>query len=97
LTQADKDAFIAGWMNRKVLDDVQIGDLSTFEQGDLNFDGITNIFDLAIMQAALPGAGLGSITANDLLGVPEPAAATMLLFALFGLSLSRSQRRQSAR
>jgi hypothetical protein len=97
LTQADKDDFIDGWMNRKELDGVQIGDLSTFEQGDLNFDGITNIFDLAIMQSALPGAGLSPITSNDLLGVPEPAAAALILWALAAMSLQRRQRPQTLR
>ena len=89
LTQADKDAFIAGWMDRKVINGIQIGDLSTFEQGDLNFDGITNISDLAIMQSALPGAGIGAITGDELLGVPEPATAALLLWALVGTSLCR--------
>jgi hypothetical protein len=97
LTQADKDAFIAGWMERKVINGVQIGDLATFEQGDLNLDGITNIFDLAIMQNALPGAGLSPITANDLAGVPEPTAAALLVLAVAAASLGRRQRRQNLR
>jgi hypothetical protein len=97
LTQADKDAFIAGWMDRKVINGTQIGDLSTFENGDLNFDGITDIFDLAIMQSALPGAGLGGITANDLLGVPEPASVVILLSFLAASSLfARAPRRSRA-
>jgi hypothetical protein len=74
LTQADKDAFIAGWMNRKTVNGIQVGDLQTFGMGDLNFDGITNIFDLALMQSALSGAGMGGITEAELLrgAVPEP-------------------------
>jgi hypothetical protein len=87
LTQADKDAFIAGWMDKKIINGLQIGDLQTYSQGDINFDGITNIHDLVLMQDALSGAGVSPITANDLSGVPEPAAAALLLLAMAGTSL----------
>jgi hypothetical protein len=93
LTQADKDAFIAGWMDRKVVNGVQIGDLSTFEAGDINFDGITDIFDLVVMQGALPGAGMGAITEAELFGltVPEPSALVLVMLGLFatGTGLNR--------
>jgi hypothetical protein len=97
LTQADKDLFIAGWMSKKVINGVQIGDLETFEDGDLNFDGITNIFDLALMQAALAGAGMGGITEADLLGatVPEPASLVLLFSAVLAAGSAARRRRQS--
>jgi hypothetical protein len=81
LTQADKDAFIAGWMFRKVINGFQIGDLETFGKGDLNLDGVTDIFDLALMQDALFGAGMGAITEAELLRSSVPEPTTMLLFA----------------
>lgn len=93
LTQADKDAFIAGWMDRRVVNGLQLGDLQSFEQGDLNLDGITNIFDLVLMQDALSGAGMGAITAADLAGVPEPS--TGLLFLLAAFAVPRRFRRHS--
>jgi hypothetical protein len=92
LTQDDKDAFIEGWMDKKVINGFQIGDLDTFEAGDLNLDGITNIFDLAIMQGALSGAGMGAITSAELAGIPEPASIVLLLTALTA-SLARRRRR----
>jgi hypothetical protein len=86
LNQADKDDFIAGWMNEHLVDDVRVGDLNSLASGDLNFDGITDIFDLAIMQNALTGNGLSAITAAELHSsrVPEPAGAlaAVLLLAL---------------
>ena len=95
LTDADKTAFIAGWMNRKVVNGLQIGDLQTFGQGDLNLDGITNIFDLAMMQDALSGAGIGAITAADLAGsVPEPSTGMLILLAAAAASSIRSGRRR---
>jgi hypothetical protein len=85
LNQADKDAFIAGWMDRRLVNGIQIGDMASRAQGDLNLDGITNIQDLLLLQNALPGAGLGTITAAELAGVPEPATAGLLLLGAIAL------------
>jgi hypothetical protein len=97
LNQADKDAFIGGWMDRRVVGGFQIGDMASRAQGDLNLDGITNIKDLLLFQNALAGAGLGAITAADLQGgVPEPTAflliATTLLFFPCRRNAARSLR-----
>ena len=89
LTQADKDAFIAGWMDRRIVNGFQVGDMLSRSQGDLNLDGITDIHDLAVFQSALSGAGLGTISAADLRGVPEPSTALMLLISTIGLQLIR--------
>jgi hypothetical protein len=96
LTQADKDAFIAGWMDRRLVSGIQIGDLASRAQGDLNLDGITNIHDLLILQNALPAAGLAAISAADLeAAVPEPATVAVALVATFALTNLRQQRRPS--
>jgi hypothetical protein len=81
LSQADKNAFISGWMSRRLINGIQIGDMVSRGQGDLNLDGITNIFDLLILQNALSGAGMAAITAADFErgAVPEPSAAALLL------------------
>jgi hypothetical protein len=88
---SDKNAFIAGWLHTHVINGVQIGDMASRAQGDLNFDGITNIQDLLLMQNALTGAGLGSITAAQLSGVPEPATALLVVLALLPLAVGRSR------
>jgi Concanavalin A-like lectin/glucanases superfamily len=99
LTTADKDAFIAGWLDRKVLNGLQIGDLSTFEQGDINFDGITNLADLVLMQGALSGAGMGGITDADLYGgpVPEASSLVLVLSTIWVSGLLRTNRRRFKR
>jgi hypothetical protein len=95
LTQADKDLFIAGWMDRKVVNGVQLGDLTTYGQGDLNFDGITNIQDLLVMQNAIISAGLEAITAAELQGVPEPSTVVFAVFAaVTAVVLGRAPRRR---
>jgi Concanavalin A-like lectin/glucanases superfamily len=93
--QLDKTAFIAGWLDRKLINNIQIGDLSTHSQGDLNFDGITDIHDLLVFQNALSGAGMAAITAVELQGaVPEPSSALLGLLTAAGLtSFSRFRER----
>ena len=87
LNQADKDAFIAGWMDRRLVNGIQVGDLTSRGQGDLNLDGITNIQDLLVFQNALSSAGMAAITAAELQGVPEPSTAMLLIFSAAVISL----------
>ena len=88
---ADKTAFIAGWLQKHVVNGVQIGDMASHAQGDLNLDGITNIQDLLLMQNALTGAGMGTITAADLSGVPEPSTFVLMLLAMMAMPRRRSR------
>jgi hypothetical protein len=91
LNQADKDAFIAGWMDRRIVGGFQIGDMMSRGQGDLNLDGVTDIHDLLVFQNALSGAGIGTITAADLQGaVPEPATFLLMMTTLMFLPRRRS-------
>ncbi len=91
LDAADKTAFIAGWMEKRLVNGVQIADMQSRSQGDLNLDGITNIQDLLLFQNALIGAGIGTITSADLGGVPEPSTLVLLLTAI-GAMPRRSRR-----
>jgi hypothetical protein len=80
-TSADVTAFIAGWRFENRVDGVLIGDLASHAKGDLNFDGITDIKDLAIIQGLLPAAGLPLIDASQL-GVPEPSSAGLAVIGI---------------
>ncbi|MEX2307991.1 MAG: LamG-like jellyroll fold domain-containing protein [Pirellulales bacterium] len=95
LNQADKNAFIAGWMDQRLINGIQIGDMLSRGQGDLNLDGITNIQDLLIFQNALASAGLGGVTAAELQRgtVPEPSTTLLFLLAAVATPLLRSGRR----
>jgi hypothetical protein len=96
LNQTDKDDFIAGWRDKRLVNGIQVGDLTSHGQGDLNFDGITDIKDLVLIQNALPGAGLGSISAADLLhAVPEPTFVPLLFASLVPLAFRRTRRRRT--
>jgi hypothetical protein len=95
LNQADKDAFIAGWLDRRLVNGIQIGDMLSRGGGDLNLDGITDIHDLLVLQNALPAAGLSAITAAELsAAVPEPATALLLLTAVVFALPSRNRNRK---
>ncbi|MCI0334838.1 MAG: substrate-binding domain-containing protein [Planctomycetes bacterium] len=95
---ADKTAFIAGWLDRRLVGGIQVGDMVSLGQGDLNFDGITDIRDLIIMQGALAGAGMGAITAAELAGtVPEPSATVLGLWGSFAAAFLGRSRRQNRR
>ncbi len=94
LTQADKDAFITGWMHKRLVNGIEIGDMTSHAQGDLNLDGITDIQDLVIMQHALTGSGLGAISAAQLTSVPEPSALMLLMCSPCLIALHRSRRWQ---
>jgi len=61
---------------QKLVNNVPVGDLTTILKGDLNFDGMTNLSDMAILRSAIAGSGSGSsfnLTALNNVGVPEPA------------------------
>jgi len=75
LDQLDKNDFIAGWMRDNLVNDIRVPDLKSYAAGDLDFDGITDIIDLVLIQAALPLAGLRTIAAAELNGI----AATVCL------------------
>jgi hypothetical protein len=95
LDGADKTAFINGWFDQHVVNGMRLGDYNTRLAGDLNLDGITNIFDLAVLQNALNAAGLPAVTPAELAAaaVPEPAGLCMAAAAgLVGLARLRSQR-----
>jgi hypothetical protein len=92
-TAADVTAFIAGWRFQNRVNGVLIGDINSHAKGDLNFDGITDVKDLAIIQNLLPAAGLPLID-PAVLSVPEPATIGLLLVAVaVGTHASRRSRR----
>lgn len=93
LNASDKTAFVNGWLDRRLVNGVQIGDLVSRGQGDLNLDGITNIQDLLIFQNALIGAGIGTLTAADFAGVPEPSTLGLALLAVAWLVGARRTNR----
>lgn len=94
----DVSDFIDGWRYEKRVNGVRIGDLESYSKGDLNLDGITNIFDLNMMQAALRDQGMAAITAAQLAGgitVPEPSTLALLLAVVSGAYLQQSRHRRS--
>ena len=75
LTEADIQAFVAGWLTTG-----HLGDYERFTHGDLNFDGITDIRDAVILDQALSGTGLSFLSE-----VPEPSTFALLAISCLAL------------
>jgi hypothetical protein len=71
----DVSAFVAGW-----LAEGGGGIAERYGRGDLNFDGITNLSDWAILNSASRDLGVASL--ERVFVVPEPATPLLLSFPL---------------
>ncbi len=71
----DVSAFLAGWLSEG---GGGIGD--RYARGDLNFDGITNLADWAILNRV--DQGLGAAAFRRVIGVPEPSVPGLVTFPL---------------
>ena len=94
----DVAAFIAGWRVENTLPgahgDVAAGDWNTWDNGDLNHDGVTDYSDWFILRANHPAPlslDLGALLAAA--AVPEPTSAALLLLGVVGSGLLSGRRR----
>jgi hypothetical protein len=71
----DVSAFVAGWLTEGVG-----GIAERYARGDLNYDGVTNLGDWAILNRA--NQTLGQAALQRVIGVPEPASAAILAFPI---------------
>jgi hypothetical protein len=99
--QEDVNAMVAGWLKTKTVNNIRVGDKDTYAQGDLNFDGITNLADVQIMVGLIGGSGSGSGSGIDIspllaLGVPEPTSVLLAIAALgCGAAIAGRRRRRN--
>jgi sialidase-1 len=79
----DVSAFLAGWGSTGLP-----GGLESYLHGDLDFNGVTDIYDLSIFRSALLAAG-----ANADISVPEPSSGVLAMFlALPAIGVVRFRR-----
>ena len=81
----DVTAFVEGWLHANRHNGVVFPDLSTVVNGDINFDGITDLDDWSLLNAADPA--MGAAVLRGLAGaIPEPSSGLLLAIAgLLGL------------
>jgi len=86
ITAADASAFVGFYGFEQLVSGLVVGDLVSRQNGDLNYDGRTDLRDAFILHEALDAAGI-PISIGDLIGgaVPEPASAALMLLASIGL------------
>jgi hypothetical protein len=77
----DIDGLVSGWFKEKRVNNVRAGDKLTVRDGDLNFDGITNLSDVFILHNALMTATGSGFDFSRLPGgsIPEPSTVVMAL------------------
>jgi hypothetical protein len=84
---ADVNALINGWGEANVVDGIYAGDMTTILDGDLNFDGRTNLADAFLLHQALLAAGYTDgldFSRLQSAAVPEPGALALAGLALVG-------------
>ncbi|MEX2306910.1 MAG: PEP-CTERM sorting domain-containing protein [Pirellulales bacterium] len=99
-TQADIDDFVAGWLSEKRVNNIRVGDLTTFADGDLNFDGITDLADAKLLIQAIGGSGAGGLDLSGfaaVTGIPEPSSVLLAGLAVGGLLTARRRQKKSLR
>jgi hypothetical protein len=98
VTIADVDAFVANWLDRKLLagahNTVTAGDWETWGWGDMDHDGVVYLKDAFIMQRAMIQAGLGSLILGEGGFVPEPSSALLVAMGAGALGARPKRRRR---
>jgi len=88
----DVTAFVSNWLTERLVDDIQVGDWISRQNGDLNYDGIVDLSDWSIVNAANPSLGAAILSSLKGSNVPEPSSLSLL--ALMGLSMGIVTRRR---
>ncbi|HEX6963189.1 MAG TPA: PEP-CTERM sorting domain-containing protein [Lacipirellula sp.] len=99
VNMTDVAAFIPDFGSVRVVDNLQVGDWISRQNGDLNFDGAVDLNDAFILNDGLIGAGFTtgldfSLLDGDL--VPEPTALFQFVTVLLVFFASRLDGRRSA-
>jgi hypothetical protein len=90
LNQLDIDVFVENWLTEKTVNGVDVGDLETRMNGDLDFNGAINLNDAFILRSAIvPGSGVVFEFGNL---VPEPTSVALALFGMLSLVGVRRRR-----
>jgi hypothetical protein len=95
VNNADVTAFLPDWRKVRRVNGVQVGDWTSRQDSDLNYDGIVDLNDAFILHEGLILAGSGSGFDFSLLGTvaPEPTSPVILVTGLLCVAGSMRRRR----
>ena len=79
VNNSDVTAFLPDWRKVRRVNGVQVGDWTSRQDSDLNFDGIVDLKDAYVLHDGLIAAGFGAGLDFSLLGtaVPEPTGIAL--------------------
>jgi hypothetical protein len=95
VNMSDVTAFVSDYGTVRRVNNLQVGDWISRQNGDLNFDGAADLKDAFILHQGLIGAGFASGLDFSLLGSQVPEPATVAQLGLFALLLCASRRRKN--
>jgi hypothetical protein len=100
VNEADIAPFVAGWLSRNEIQGaagpILVGDWNTWDNGDMDHNGVTDLDDAFILHFALQNAGAGGLDFGLLNGttVPEPTSVSLLAIAAVSLAVGRLRTRR---
>jgi hypothetical protein len=91
----DVTAFLPDWRKVRRVDGVQVGDWTSRQNGDLNYDGIVDLKDAYILHQGLIGAGSAAGLDFSLLGssLPEPTGAALAAIGMLFVASGTGRRK----
>ena len=81
VNSADVDEFVTDWQYERVVMGQRVGDLTSRQNGDLNYDGIVDLSDAILLNQRLLANGSGALDFSKLHGaaVPEPSTWVLIV------------------
>jgi hypothetical protein len=89
---ADVVIFSDNWLSENIVGGLLVGDLSSRDVGDFNYDGRVDLGDWNILNDANPA--MAALAMSMIQSVPEPTALALMALVMMGAVSTRNRRHQ---